>query len=199
MSVPPPIPVPRSGFINVLGWIFVCLAGFTTLIGVLQNVMFQLVFLPTMQQQMAVQPLPPNMPASMGWLFAHMIWFFRGFLLLSVTTLVAAIGLLRRRDWARRLFIGLMAFAIAYQLLGLVAQWWFMGAMQQTISMPADAPAQFANGMRGFMLAIQVISTIMAVGFSVLFGWIIKRLHSEAIRREFRPARVTTLLPGQSR
>ena len=196
MSVPPPLPLPRSGFVNVLGWIFVCLAGFAILIGVLQNLMLELVFLPTMQQQLALQPLPANMPASMGWMFDHMIWFFRGFLLVSVITLAAAIGLLLRREWARRLFIGLMAFAIAYQLLGLVLQWWFMGSMQQALALPADAPAQFASGMRGFMLAIRVFSGIIAIAFGVLFGWIIKRLHSLPIRCEFRSARTPAPLSG---
>ena len=196
MSVPPPIPVVRSGFISALGWIFVCLAALASFIGVLQNVLLQLVFLPNIQHQLAAQPLPPDMPASMGWIFTHMAWFFRGFLLLSVITLVAAIGLLQRRDWARRLFIGLMVFAIAYQLLGLLAQWWFLGAMQQTLPMPANAPAQFAHGMRNFMLAVQVMSAIMAAGLSVLFGWIIKRLHSAAIRHEFRQGAATPLFTG---
>ena len=196
MSVPPPMPVIRSSFVNALGWIFVCLAALATLVGVLQNVMFQLVILPNMQQQLATQPLPADMPAAMGWIFTHMIWFFRAFLLLSVTTLVAAIGLLQRRDWARRLFIGLLVVAIAYQLLGLVAQWWFLGAMQHTLSMPANAPAQFAHGMRAFMLVVHVLSAIMATGLSVLFGWIIKRLHGAAIRQEFREAAAARLFSG---
>lgn len=196
MPVPPAMPGARSGFINVLGWIFVCLAGFATLIGLLQNLMLQLVFLPTMQQQLAAQPLPPNIPAPMSWMMTHMAWFFRGFLLLSIITLVAAIGLLRRRDWARRLFIGLMAFAIAYQLLSLVLPWWFMGSMQRGMTLPADAPAPFASGMHGFMLAMLVFGAIMAIGFSVLFGWIIKRLHSAQIRREFRSAGLPSTASG---
>lgn len=196
MSVPPPMPVARSGFINALGWIFACLSGFATLIGVLQNLMLELVFQPVMQQQLAIQPAPPNMPASMGWMLAHMIWIFRGLLLLSIVTLVASIGLLLRRDWARRLFIGLMVFAIAYQLLGLVWQWWFMGSMQQTLSMPTAASAQFASGMQGFMRVMQVFGAIMAIGFSVLFGWIIKRLHSLPIRCEFGSAHAPISLSG---
>lgn len=196
MSVTPGIPVTRSSFVTVLAWIFICLAGFATLISLLQNVMFQLVPLPTMHDQMAMQPWPSDMPASMSWVFAHLIWFIRGFLLVSVVTLVAAIGLLRRHDWARRLFMGLMAFAIVYELLSLVAQWWFMGKMPSMMDMPPGAPAQFADGMRGFMLAIQVVSAVVVVCFSVLFGWIIKRLHSAEIRREFRPTLATSPVSG---
>lgn len=185
MSAPPPVPVVRSTFVTVLGWIFVGLAGFSTLISLLQNLMFQLVFQPAMQQQLATQAMPPGMPVPMEWMFTHMIWLFRGLLLLSIITLVAATGLLLRRSWGRRLFIGLMAFAIAYQWLGLVLQWWFMGSMQQVMQLPPDAPAQFASGMHGFMRVIQVFSALMAVGFTVLFAWIIRRLCSAPIRREF--------------
>ena len=192
-ALPPPI---RSSFVTILGWIFVCLAGFATLIGLLQNLMLQLVFLPAMQQQMATRPMPPNMPAPMDWVFGHMIWFFRVFLLLSITTLIAAIGLLLRRNWGRLLFIGLMGFAIAYQLLGLIFQWWLMGSMQQMMQLPSNAPAHFADGMRGFMLAMQVLGTIMAIGFSVLFGWIIKRLCSAAVQREFGPVTASPTFLG---
>lgn len=192
-ALPPPI---RSSFVSVLGWIFVCLAGFGTLIGLLQNLMLQLVFLPAMQQQMAAQPLPPNMPAPMGWMFGHMIWFFRVFLLLSLTTLVAAIGLLLRRNWARRLFIGLMGFAIAYQLLGLVFQWWFMGSIRQLMPLPPDTPDHLADGMRGFVQAMQVFGTLMALGFSVLFGWIIRRLRSPPVRHKFGPVLTSPTFPG---
>jgi hypothetical protein len=181
-SVPPPI---RSTFVSVLGWIFVCLAGLGTLIGILQNLMLQLLFLPVMQQQMATQPLPPNLPASTIWLAGHFVWIFRGVLLLMFTMLVAAIGLLLRRNWGRLLFIGLMGLAIAYQLLGLIFQWWFMGSMQHMMPLSPNAPPQFADGFRGFILAMQVFGSIMAIGFSVLFGWIIKRLCSDPIRFEF--------------
>jgi hypothetical protein len=183
MSVlPPPI---RSIFVNVVGWIFTSLAGLATLMSLLQNLMFQLVFPLAMQQQMAAQPLPPNMPAPMGWMLVHMIWFFRAFLLLSIIMLIASIGLLLRHNWARRLFIGLLSFFIIYHLLGLALQWWFMDSIQQMMIVPPNAPAHFADDMRGFMRVIQIFGAIMAIGFSVLYGWIIKRLCSDPIRVEF--------------
>ena len=196
MSVPRSMPVARSSFVNVLGWIFVCLTVIAMPIGTLQNVMFPWLFSPDMHQPWATQPLPPDMPATMGWAFTHLIWFFRGFLLLSALALVAAIGLLLRREWARRLFIALMVVGIACALLGLVAQWRLLGAVQHTVSLRTGVYPQFAHGVRGFMVAIQVTSTIIAVGVSVLFGWIIKRLLSAGIRQEFRPTPSPPLVSG---
>ncbi|HKR77319.1 MAG TPA: hypothetical protein VJR95_11675 [Rhodanobacter sp.] len=183
MSAPPPL---RSTFVTVLAWVFIGLSGFTTLISVLQNLMLQWLFLPAMQQAQATQTaLPPGLPTPMHWMFGHFAWFFRAFLLISVVTLVASIGLLRRHEWARRLFIGLIGFAIAYQLLGLVWQWWFMGSMSGFMQ-ASGAPADMDRVMHGFMRAMQVFSSLMAVGFCVLFGWIIRRLGSAPVRDEFR-------------
>jgi len=159
------------------------------------------VCLPTCPRHHSVvdgRPLPPSSLAcaqtapgaghaeALDRLPGHFAWLFRAFLLVSAVTLIAAIGLLRRHEWARRLFIGLMGFAIAYQLLGLVWQWWFMGSMPGFMQ-ASGAPADMAAMMHGFIRAIQVFSALMALGLCVLFGWILRRLCSTQVREEFRP------------
>ena len=183
MSAPPPL---RSTFVTVLAWVFIGLSGFATAIAVLQNLMLQWLFLPAMQQAQQQAPLPPGLPAPMQWTFGHFAWFFRAFLLVSALTLVAAVGLLRRHEWARRLFIGLMGLAIAYQLFGLVWQWWFMGSMDAFMRSPG-MPVDVDAFMHEFMRAVQVFSTLVALALCVLFGWIIRRLCSAPVRAEFRP------------
>lgn len=181
MSTPPPL---RSNFVTVLAWLFIGMAAFATLISVLQNLMLQWLFLPSMQAH-PMPPLPPDLPAPMQWVFGHMAWFFRAFLLVSSVTLITAIGLLRRHEWARRLFIGLMGLAIAYHLLGLVWQWWFMGSMDSFFHAPG-MPADMDTVMHGFMRVAKVFGTLMSLVFCVLYGWIIHRLHSAQVRDEFR-------------
>jgi hypothetical protein len=48
------------------------------------------------------------------------------------------------------------------------------------------ANVQGAPDMRGFFIAMAVVSVVMALGFSGLFGWIAKRLLSPAIVAEFK-------------
>jgi len=182
MSTPPPF---RSTFVSVLAWVFIGLAGFTTLIATLQNLLLQWLFLPLMSQ--AQPPMPAGMPLPLRFMAGHFAWFFRAFLLLSVLTLTAAIGLLRRQEWARRLFIGLLGFGIAYQVLGVAFQWWFMGSMTGFMHDP-HAPAQFDSVMRDVLLMVRVFSALFAAGIVVLFGWIIRRLCSAAVREEFGAA-----------
>lgn len=181
MPTPPPF---RSTFVSVLAWVFIGLAGFTTLIATLQNLLLQWLFLPMAQQ---TPPMPTDLPLPMRFMAAHFAWFFRAFLLLSVLTLTAAIGLLRRREWARRLFVGLLGFAITYQVLGVAFQWWFAGSMMGLMHDP-HAPAQVDAVMADVMLAVRVFSTLFAVGIGVLFGWVIHRLCSAAVRLEFGAA-----------
>ncbi len=190
MSVPPPMPVRHSTFVTVLAWILIGLSGIGTLIGILQNIMMQMLFLPAMHQQ--APTFSPGMSPRMIWLFGHFQWFFRIFLLLALVHLIAAIALLLRRNWGRLLFIGVMVFDCIYQLGTIAMQWWITGSMTQIVQLPGvhrmqpDDFAQSMQTMNGIMSVMRMFSMLMAVGFIVLFVWIIRRLCSSAIRREFQ-------------
>jgi flagellar biogenesis protein FliO len=51
--------------------------------------------------------------------------------------------------------------------------------------MPANAPPEFRAQFESMMSAMQVVSVIFALAFCGLFGWIIWRLMSADVRREF--------------
>jgi hypothetical protein len=99
-----------------------------------------------------------------------------------VLTLVSAIGLLKRLNWARLCFIGIMALAVLWSLLSLVLQW-----MMSSFMLEQFAAASGENGidMRPFFLAVTVMSAVFSLGFGVLFGWIAKRLLSPEVVAEF--------------
>ena len=103
-----------SSFVTVVAWIFIAFGGLTTFISLLQNVVINTVF-PTEQFRAAQSGVP--MPAAFAWIFDHVRLFFFLFLVVSATTLISAIGLLRRRNWARRAFVGILALGIAWNLI----------------------------------------------------------------------------------
>lgn len=175
----PPV---RSTFVTVVAWVFIGLAGFASLIAVLQNIMVELAFLPAMHP--AATPAP-GLPAPFGWFSNHFAWFFRAFLLLDLMTLTAAIGLLLRKNWARRLFIGLLVFGILYQLFGVAAQWWLADFTHETMATPPDAPRDFEQGMRIMLVAMRVFGALLALSISTLFAWLIHRLRRPAVLEEF--------------
>lgn len=173
---------PRSAFVDALAWIFIGLGGVAATIALLQNLMLYFLF-PRVQMQAAVEssPAAAQMPFLARFLFGHMEWVFGAFFLLALLTLVAAIGLLRRWNWARVVLIGLMALAIVWNLGGVLLQ----TLLFPDFPLPANAPADFQASFHSLRLFIQAVSAVFAVVFSLLAAWIIWRLRSTAIVEEF--------------
>lgn len=172
----------KSTFVTVVAWIFIALSGFGTVIALLQNILVQTVFRsPDVTQAMHVSP--PGAPPFAAFMATHFQWFFLAFLLVSAFMLVSSIGLLRRWNWARLCFVGLMVLAIAWQLAGLGLQFVMFSSMREQFSI---ASAQGGPDMAPFFIAIAVVSILFAIGISAVFGWIVKKLLSAPIAAEFR-------------
>jgi hypothetical protein len=194
MSVPPPLPVTRSTFVSVVAWIFVGLSGFMSFFILLDSLLLPTVFLPMLQQ---MPPATTESSPYLSWYLGHIVWLCGLALLLSLAHLLASIGLLKRRNWGRRLFIGLLGVDIAYQLAGAALQWWLLSPMQHAMlqaqfasmpqPLPAEQQAQLLQMMDSMLGVMRVFSLLVAAAFVVLFAWIIKRLCSTLVRREFVP------------
>jgi hypothetical protein len=174
----------RSTLVTVVAWIFIVLAGFSTFISVLQNIMVN-TMVPLDQMHASVGPGTEQMPVFFRFVFGHIQLFVFAFLVVSSTTLIAAIGLLRRKNWARLLFIGILAVGILWNITGLVLQQVMFSSMA---TFPAAAPQDFRTEFDHMATVMQVFSVFMAVGLSALFAWLIKRLFSGPIRAEFTQA-----------
>ena len=174
--------VPRSAFVTGLAWTFIGLAGFATLISVLQNIMIFLIF-PVEEMRMAVKEVreAQGMPAGFSFMFEYMWLLFVLFLFISATTLVSAIGLLKRRNWARLVFIGIMAVGILWNLGSLAMPF----LMTSWMPAPEHAPPEFLEVFDLVWKIMMAVSILMGLAFAALFGWIIKRLVSAEIKSEF--------------
>ena len=175
--------VPRSSFVTVLAWIFIVLAGFATLIAVLQNIMVNTMF--PLEEFQSTSHKPPDTPAAVSFFASHIRLFFASFLVVTASTLVSAVGLLKRRNWARLVFIAILLLGIVWNVAGLVAQQFLFSSMQV---FPPGAPPQVraqAEAFDSVFLVMRVVSALMAVGFSILFAWLVKRLLSVSVAAEF--------------
>ncbi len=172
---------PKSTFVTVLAWIFITLAGFATFISIMQNIMITLMFpVKEVTQSLNSPEIQKNMPASATFMFSNIRLFFFAFLVVSSTTLISSIGLLKRRNWGRVLFIAIMLLGIAWNIFTLVFQQFVMPSM---FEMPGPPESNF----KAMMTVMGIFTFFMALGISILFGWIIKRLVSSKIRQEFTP------------
>jgi len=173
----------RSTFVTVVAWIFIACAGFATFISLLQALMFAFVF--------PAGELPPyagkhpgfeEMPAVIQFLAGNIRLFFFAFWSLSVVTLVSAIGLLRRRNWARLVFIAFMVLGIIWNLGGI----WLQQAMLRYFQkLPPNVPSDASAGIETMMGAMTLAMSAFAIAMTLVFAWIAKRLMSRSIKAEF--------------
>lgn len=168
----------RSSFVTTLAWIFIVFGGFASFISLLQNIMFNF-FFPLGEMQAFAQS--SQQPWIVKLIFTNLRLYFAGFFVVSVVTLVASVGLLRRRNWARLAFIGLMALGIFWNIGSLLVQ----QLMFSSISFP-DLRPKFSMDVETVATVMQAFSVGMTVALSALFGWIIWRLTSKPIAAEFR-------------
>ena len=128
---------------------------------------------------------PQQMPAFFMFMFEHIRLFFLSFLAVSASTLVAAVGLLRRKNWARLVFVGILSLGIVWNVAGVLLQRTMFSSMGSFVP---GAPQEFAAEFERMTYIMFVFSVLFAIGFSFLFGWLIRRLLSKTICAEFQQA-----------
>jgi hypothetical protein len=170
----------RSTFVTVTAWIFIALSGFATVISILQNIMIQTMFNgPDMEK--AMQSAPPGAPPFALFMASHFKLIFALFLVISVLMVISSVGLLKRKNWARLIFVGLMGIGVVWNLGGLILQFSVFSSVQDSFAGSPGAP-----DMKPFFIGMAVVSILFALGFSGLFVWIAKRLLSPSVAAEFK-------------
>jgi len=177
-----PLQSNRSTFVTVVAWIFITLGGIATFISILQALMFAFVFpaseiSPAAGRHAGLE----EMPTLLRFMTENIQLFFVAFWSLSVATLVSAVGLLRRKNWARLVFVGLMLLGIVWNLGGI----WFQEQMMSDLPTPLATQGHGAQGAVAMMTIMRIAMIAFAIGLSLIFSWIMKQLMSRPVRMEF--------------
>lgn len=170
----------RSLFVSVTAWVFILFGIVASVLSVVQGAATASL-LPGFNLHLNVKPLQGLVQL----LAAHLPWVAGAALALSIGTLVAAIGLLLRLEWARRAFIALVALAIVANLAGLwLQQELLQGLIDHTLSR-APLPREAAGVFGGFATAARAAAVVLSVATCLVLSWIIARLSTQAVRQEF--------------
>lgn len=164
----------RSTFVTVVAWIFIVGSSFSTAVSLLQNIMFHLVF-----KQEAFSRVPQNMPAGASFMLDHFQIIVLVFFLACAGMLVASVGLLKRKNWARLTFIAMLSLGVLWGLGSIVLQMKFFSSIPQVPDDPQFADFQAMHSI------MQWFAAAMSIGIAVLFAWIIRKLLSGPVKREF--------------
>ncbi len=170
----------RSGFVTALAWVLIVFSGFSVFIGSIQN-LFIHILVPTSKLDSALARTAHhgNIPAFAEFMFGNFKLILSVYLALSVATLISSIGLLKRGNWARLVIIGLMYVMIIGNIGGFILQLSMFDDM--AVQVGVGAPALFETMMNVMM----VFSALVVLAISGLCAFIIFKLSSEPIRREF--------------
>ena len=164
----------RSTFVTVLAWIFIIGSGFGSLISIMQVVMVS-----TMFSGEEFNSFPDDAPAMARLMSQYFHLFIYAFCAVILSTFVSSIALLKRKNWARLAFIVILALGILWQVGGLVMQFAFFSEVPTQQDSPGfEDFERMSNIIKWFSFA-------MAIGLSVLFAWVIKKLVSQQIVAEF--------------
>ena len=170
----------RSVFVTATAWVFIVLAALASVSALVQNAAVASI-LPGLQASRASHSLP----LLTGWLVGYLPWVVGTGLVVSFATLASAIGLLLRLNWARRVFIGMLAFAIVANLAGMWLQHEVVQSVVSSTLSSAPIPAQVLGVFGGFVTAAKVMAILMTLCACAVLAWIIQRLMSASVRQEF--------------
>lgn len=103
-------------------------------------------------------------------------------LLGSLGCLIISLQFLRRREWARRAYQGLLGLGVVWNVGALAGQQLLLPHFSQELAR-----------LDTWGDALLVASRILALTFVVVFAWLIRRLGEDDVRREFvqKPAQNT--------
>ena len=178
MSDVPQMPE-RTPFVTVVAWIFIALATMILISSLLQTVVFGVMSSQGLvpMEQLEKQFQGHEMYSLIRLTFKYMWVFITLSWVAGIVMMVSSIGLLKRREWARKIFVVLLILMVFYQLAGMVWQGYFT----EKFMAPAMAPGEFGS----YMTIVMVFSIIMGLAFSGLFVWIIIKLMSKKMRAQF--------------
>jgi len=160
----------KSTFVTVIAWLFIVGSGLATLFSVMQNI----VFLMIMKEEYA--QLADSKPNEIPFFLENLQLDLLAFLLVSLTLFFSSIGLLKRKSWARLVFIVLLLLGIVAIIGHLISQAMFLSTTPET---PQEQEA------KEFLIIIYWYIALIEIGMAGLFAWIIKRLLSEPVKQEF--------------
>jgi hypothetical protein len=167
----------RSRFVTFVAWLFILFAAFACEWAVIQNA--------TQSAWAALVGDPRELPWLTGLLLRYAHGVFSCAIGLSLATLVCAFGLLRRVEWARRVFIGLLMLAIVVDLAGLWLQQEVMHLVVDSTLRQAALSATAADLFGGVVTLARLLGAAVTLVASAGLVLTIRRLMSPAVRQEF--------------
>jgi len=168
----------RSRFVTFTAWLFIVLAAIGVVAAFLQNASAS-------SWVAQARFASPALSGLADWLRDHVPMVMSLGLALAVAQLVSAIGLLRRLEWARRVFIGLLLLAVVVNLGGMWLQQALMVSWVDAALQSVSVPPGLAGLLEGLLTATRSMAVLLGLLASAALAWMAWRLTWPSVRQEF--------------
>ncbi len=195
MNEATPPAAPRSNFVTVVAWVFLCAGGGFGLIALLEVLASFFIPLERLQDAMngnGAMPLPAYTRFIMSHFTLYTVVYFVGMAALFVTS----IGLLKRMSWARPAMAVLLAIGAIRNVGGTALELAFYSSLPA--QMPQKMPAEAAAGFQAMMTGMIYVSAAFSLVIAGLLVWIITRLLSAPVRAEFQKPQAADAGPASA-
>lgn len=137
----------------------------------------------------ALAAAPQGLAAGLAGLWHDLLpWAQAAALVLAAITVAAAIGLLRRHEGARRVFVVLLGVAVVLNLASLGLQQALVLWLVQATLAHAVLPQAVAPVFDGLVVATRSMSAVVTLGLCAVLAVVAWRLGQPMIRQEFAAA-----------
>lgn len=176
-------PGQRSTFVTALAWSFIVLAALSVFSGFIQFLLVQIfVDQEALRAGMRTEHSMENLPETVRFVFSNVKLLTAAFLGLSVALLTASIGLLKRQNWARWLFIVFMVLGVVAHLAPLAGG---PEILTWTAGLLTGTPEAMQERLQGFIGAAWLVFAFLSLLLAAVFAWIGWKLTRPEISAEF--------------
>lgn len=176
-----PAPVPQSAFVTVLAWVMIAFGVFGVLMALLQSVLVNML-LPMFESAIPLAGAAGALP------LAFLRFAMLAALAFSVLMTYGAYALLKRRNWARILYIVMFIVSAVLHAVAAAA----LGLGFSLIELPAAGTGWMSPEIQSALRAMAITLAILMLAMAAGYVWLVHRLLSPAIAAEFgvlrRPA-----------
>lgn len=175
--------VARSSFVTGLSWFSIAFSCFAILMGAVQALLVFVAFktggLGVIMEEVARSGEMAGLPWAVQFGFANLKLLALLPLVIGWTTLAVSIGLLRRRNWARLVFIAMLVVGTLATIGGTSFFW----AEPSPFELPNGEA--YVSGVTKLMQTMSFLLFCLNVATVAFHAWIVWRLTRPPIRREF--------------
>ncbi|MBP7843745.1 MAG: hypothetical protein KA116_02940 [Proteobacteria bacterium] len=168
----------KSKFVTNLAWLSIVVSALMVIVSLFQNILL-FFFVPKDQMDLFVlqAQLMGNLPPTVLFVLKYFKYIFLSFFLFSILFFLISLGLLKRKEWARKGTVFLLWLGIILSVVGVIFQNSFLNQVAN--------PAAFPENAQKIIGMMKIVSWIMNIALVGIHYWIIRKLSEEKVVEEF--------------